>query len=153
LASNKITVKDNGAKALQKAIAAGAPVVDVGILGTKAGKAHGKRATVADIAGYQEFGTKHIPARPFISGWFDKHASELDELLQALAKALVEGKITREQYVKLLGNKAVGEIQKYIATNIPPPLLPATIKRKGSSVALIDTGVLRSSITFRKGEK
>ena len=36
-----------------------------------------------------------------------------------------------------------------IASNIPPALAPETIERKGSSVALIDTGQLRSSITWQ----
>ncbi len=38
------------------------------------------------------------------------------------------------------------KVVEKIDSNIPPPLKPATIKAKGSSIALIDTGELRREI-------
>lgn len=152
MGKNKVTSKDNGAEATQQALAQGLPQVDIGVLGSDAAKQHGK-ATVGDIATFQEFGTDTIPPRPFVSGWFQSGSSELTEAAKELAEKVISGKLTPEQYAELIGAKAVGEIQKYIANRVPPPLSPRTIARKGSSVPLIDTGVLRSSISFRMVRK
>ena len=159
MAKNAVKVKDNGlAKLLstvkRKVLAAtkGAPKrIEVGVLGPKASKKHkGSQVTVSDIAGFQEFGTKAIPKRPFISGWFDQVGKvALPAVLQAAAKKLLAGKIDNDKFLKILGNFGVGGIQKYIASGLKPALAPPTIARKGSSTPLIDTGILRSSITFR----
>lgn len=182
--SGKVTVRDQGANALLKAVKR-KPSFDVGIIGKNAAKKHegAKRvAPLAAIATYQEFGTKTIPPRPFISGWFDKNKGESYKLLRALSAKLMLGRISTEQFVNLFGNRAVGGIKKFIASKIPPPLAastlakrarkgraaararaiakgktPSKIKRRkkgapaqaGNATPLIDTGLLRSSITFR----
>ena len=64
------------------------------------------------------------------------------------AKAL-KGTLTEEQALNQVGAAVAGMVQAKIASNIPPALAPETIERKGSSVALIDTGQLRSSITWQ----
>lgn len=150
-----ITKKENGAKKLVEAILKGLPSIEVGIFqGGKGSRTYGKGgpATVLDIANYQEFGTRNIPARSFIGAWFDKEARKLLPVMVSLATKVAKGTLTREQYIKKLGNLAVGGIQKYISQGIPPPLSDTTIKRKGSSKPLIDTGLLRSSITFRESK-
>lgn len=152
MGKNKVTSKDKGAEATQQALSQGLPQLDIGVLGSDASKQHGK-ATVGEIATFQEFGTKTIPPRPFISGWFQSGNLELVEAAKALAKKVASGDLTPEEFIELVGAKAVGEIQKYIANRVPPPLSPKTVARKGSSVPLIDTGVLRSSISYRAVKK
>lgn len=132
----------------------GAPVFDVGVVGAKAAQPHGKsRFTVAQVAGVHEFGSATVPKRSFIGAWFDENLTEITEFERKAAKLLLKGKITEEQYVNLVGSKCVSGIQKRIASNIGPPLKAATIKRKGSSVALINEGTLRSSIMIRRVSK
>lgn len=150
-----IKATDKGASKLLKAIQEGLPSVDVGVLqGSESSRKYGDGgpATVLDIANYQELGTKTIPPRPFISGWFDKHSHELIPQIKALAAKVAKGELTPEEYLRKLGNLAVGGIQKYMASGVPPALSQATIDRKGSSKPLIDTGLLRSSITFRESK-
>ncbi len=59
---------------------------------------------------------------------------------QGLKEGLKKVAMTLERAIKLK-----------ITSNIPPPLAPETIARKGSSVALIDTGLLRSQIAADYG--
>lgn len=145
-----VKVKDNGA-AKVLAASKGKAKIEVGILGPKAHNKHkGSDVVLSDIAGFHEFGTRNIPRRPFVSGWFDSViGSALPTALKQSAQKLLAGKIDESKYIKLLGNFGVGGIQKFISAGVKPALAKSTIKRKGSSVPLIDTGVLRSSITFR----
>lgn len=110
--------------------------------------------TVADIATIHEFGAPaaNIPARSFIGAWFDEHGKELGKKSLPDIKSFLAGRMTKEQVLARAGARAVGGIQKRMAQNIPPPLKPATIARKGSSVALIDTGQLRQSVTWAPGK-
>lgn len=125
--------------------------VDVGIL--DAGEEHGEGAvTVLQVAAFNEFGTATIPERSFIRAWFDEHEGELRKEFAALMRNVVEGKRTREQILELLGQRCVGQIQQRIAAGISPANAPSTVRRKGSSTPLIDTGVLRSSISYRVKE-
>ncbi len=51
--------------------------------------------------------------------------------------------------VKKVANSLRNDIIEKINSNIPPPNAPSTIKAKGSSHTLIDTGEMRRSIDFR----
>ena len=106
-------------------------------------------ATMVEIGGYQEFGTATIPARSFIGAWFDENESANLAFARDLAAKRIGGKLDYRRSLELMGVKAQGGIQKRIARGIEPPLKAETIKRKGSSKPLIDTGQLRSSITYR----
>ena len=48
-----------------------------------------------------------------------------------------------------IGLWAQSEIQQRISDGIPPQNAPYTINKKGSSTPLVDTGQLRSSISFK----
>lgn len=111
--------------------------------------AKSKALTVLEIATIHEFGLGHNPERSFIRAWFDEKKDENELLMKKVAEQYLAGKITREQGLDLLGVRFVGSIQKRIRDRIEPPLASSTEKRKGSSVPLIDTGQLRSSITFK----
>lgn len=105
--------------------------------------------TILEVASMHEFGTDTIPQRSFLRAWFDEHLERAREALRRLLVQALEGKITPEQAVERFGLWVKGEIQKRIAQGIPPPLAESTIEKKGSSVPLVDTGQLRSSITFK----
>lgn len=172
---------DRGAKELIKRVGQNIGI-DIGIIGAQAGRRYGDggKATVADIAGFHEFGTKTIPQRSFLVGWFDKDKAKHTQFLKTLTAKFLEHKITDKQFVTLAGEYAVGGIQKYIAGKIPPPLAASTLwrrwgrkkvtvgigprnakvkpskirkggkpKRVFGDTPLIDTGLLRSSITYR----
>lgn len=123
----------------------------VGITEEDGAQGHGNNAyTLLQIAVWNEFGTKKAPARPFLRGWFDKEENRqrVEKWLVALMPSIVSGKRTQAQVLDIIGLKIVGEIQKTMTgAGIPPANAEATIRKKGSATATVDTGVLRSKIT------
>lgn len=151
-----VVVKDNGAALMlsrARELAKGR-VVRVGILADapKDVRPDEKPSsmTLAEIAALHEFGAPgaHIPQRSFIRATVDLHREEIQDLQVKLAARVLAGKLTPDQALGQLGAKVVGFIQRRIASNIPPKLKDATIAAKGSSVSLVDTGQLRSSVTW-----
>jgi hypothetical protein len=126
-------------------------IVQVGVFASGKGgdtKKQDDKLTVLEVAIFNEFGLG-VPERSFIRAYVDANEKRIKEMCRVLALQVLAGKISQEQALELLGLKLVGEIQQRIADGIPPPNAPSTIKAKGSSVPLIDTGQLRSSITHR----
>ena len=153
---SRVTVKDHGAKALLERahkLAAGR-VVRVGVL-DDAPKREGEGGTGAqsllEVAAQHEFGAGRIPQRSFIRGTVEAKGAEIADLQVSLAGLVLKGKIEPDQALEQLGAKVVGMVQTRIAAGIAPALHPDTIEKKGSSTPLIDTGQLRSSITYRVG--
>ena len=144
-----VRVRDRGARRVVQALRSRGHV-DVGVLGPKSQEEHqGAQMTVADIAAVHEFGTDRIPRRSWLSGYIDANQKEIKRVMRVLARKVEKGRMTLREAHATLGVSIQGQIQARIAQNIPPPLAESTIARKGSSVALIDTGQLRSAITHR----
>jgi len=148
----RTTIKDvdKGYVDLMKRInASKSASVEVGIMAGK-GDAPKGAMTVLEVATIHEFGLGGMPERSFIRGWFDVYQDVARKQISAMLKSVVQGKRSKAQAMELLGVRWVAEIQKFIAvgTNLQP-LERATILRKGSSVPLVDTGQLKSAITYR----
>ncbi len=122
--------------------------ITVGVHSGDANHTHGsgEGTTVGDIATWMEFGTSSVPARSYLRGWFDERQDFIAKTLRAQFQAVVEGRRPPEQAAERVALAFEGDVKQRILENIPPPLAPATVKRKGSSVALIDTGQLRNAI-------
>lgn len=110
--------------------------------------------SLAEIAAVHEFGSEDgtIPKRSFLRDWVDGNRDDIEKFLVRALVAQTEGQRI-EKGLGQLGEYAIGQIKERISDNIPPPLSDATIKRKGSSVALIDTGQLRGSISWEISQK
>lgn len=108
----------------------------------------GSGATLAQVATFNEFGTEHIPARPFIRSTFDEQVGEWERLVALVERRLIAGTMSISQALKLLGAKIVADIQAKITDGPHEPNRPSTIAKKGSTSPLIDTGRLRQSVTF-----
>lgn len=151
-----VAVTDNGfAEMLTRARALDALTIRVGILAdtpkrTRSGQKGGKLSLV-EVAFLHEFGAPaaKIPQRSFIRATVDKHAAEIRDLQVKLATTVLAGKMTVETAAGLLGAKVAAWCQNAISDGIPPALAPATIARKKSSKPLVDTGQLKSSITWQ----
>jgi hypothetical protein len=107
--------------------------------------------TVLQIGLIHEFGAPAagIPARSFIRDWATEQQDAHKKQLRAIGTAVIKGKYSAEQGLKRFGVLAEGQVKKRIATGIGPALDESTVKAKGSSMPLIDTGQLRSSITHK----
>jgi hypothetical protein len=146
-----IKVVDHGANALMARLvqAAKGAELQVGILakGNEAAKGAAGQ-TVADVATRNEFGLG-VPERSFIRGWYDENLEQNRRDFRVLQRQVLRGEITQAQSFGRLGSKFVGDIQKRIVAHIDPPNAASTVKAKGSSTPLVDTGQLKSSITFQ----
>lgn len=130
------------------ALPVGNATITVGVHSDEADHTHGtgEGVTVGDIATFHEFGTQTVPARSFIRGWFDERQDFIQKTLVSRMRAAVAGHLTAQQALDQMALAFEGDVKRRIAQRIPPPLAESTIKRKGSSVPLIDTGQLRNAI-------
>lgn len=90
-----------------------------------------------------------IPERSYIRGGFDDRQPKIEQRAITLLKRVLMFKISPKEYHELLGEYTVGQIKDYMTKLKDPPNSPVTTKNKGSSNPLIDTGRLRSSITYK----
>lgn len=110
-----------------------------------AGMVEGEPMTVATLGAIQHFGNDRIPARR----WLDTGAeSGTREYLDTIREGVADG-LTAKQIMARVGVEAEGAIKQYITDLDTPPNKPSTIKRKGSSSPLIDTGNMRQSVTSK----
>jgi phage gpG-like protein len=132
----------------------------VGVQGTQGAANHqGAALTVAQIATVHEFGkrirqpkmnrTIVIPERSFLRATVDEYRDAIARRQVLLTQGYVLGKFDLHGAMDLLGMYVVGLVKQRIANGIAPPNRPSTIRRKGSSKPLIDTGQLRNSITHK----
>jgi hypothetical protein len=107
------------------------------------------------IATVHEYGLNGMPQRSFIRGAYDDNKQLIEKLTTALASGAITSKMPLNAALNQVGNAIEGMIKNKIRDGPFKPNSPATIKRKGSSRPLIDTGHLRQSIRYkvlRKGE-
>ncbi len=107
---------------------------------------------VLSVAFYNEFGTETIPARPFLKIGGRKASNKLKPALRKIVPLVNEGKDLRKELGKI-GLVAVSVVQKEITELDSPPNAQSTIDKKKSSNPLIDSGLMRSSVTFQVREK
>lgn len=114
-----------------------------------AGMVDGEELTMATLGAIQHFGNDHIPARR----WLDVGVeSGTKEYLETIAEGMEKG-LDQEQILNQVGLLAVGYTQQFITELSDPPNAPSTIRQKGSSNPLIDTGAMRASVTYTVTDK
>jgi hypothetical protein len=124
--------------------------VQVGVFST-AGAHADSGVSMVEIAAVHEFGSPsaNIPQRSFIRAGILESREELKKVLAKLAKGVVQDRIQVDEALQQLGLWGANAVKRKVTgTNIPPPLATATIRRKGSSKPLVDTGQLVNSITW-----
>ena len=153
MGKSQVIDRDKGLKDLTAKVKASKDLIlTVGVHGEEGGQSHegGEGAlTVADIATVHEYGLGNSPERSWLRGWADENDAANKEVLRKIGAAVVKRRFSANVGLERAGNLFVAQIQTRIAGNIPPPLAPATITKKGSSVALIDKGQFRSSIRYQ----
>lgn len=125
----------------------------------------GREVDMAQIAAFNEFGTKHIPSRPFLRKSYDENKDKIAGMSEVLSKQLAEGG-TAEKCLKQMGAFGVSLVQEKIRDGNFQKNSDITlnggwiyhkesgksfyIKGKGekSTKPLIDTGRLRQSVHY-----
>jgi hypothetical protein len=100
------------------------------------------------IAGANEFGTKNIPARPYIRGAIDTNETELMGHANALSDMILAGTMTKYNALVEMGQLIEGMTKRYMINLSEPPNAPATIKAKGEDNPLIDKGHLMGAVRY-----
>lgn len=153
----KIRERDLGMAAILKALKAPGREIHlkVGVVGPDATSPHDSESglTNAELAMIHEFGAPGagIPERSFIRSTMDAGRSEyLNVLMPKVLRAVLDRRISIYQAFELVGQRMSADVKKRITAgeSIPPPLAEETVKRKGSSRSLVDTGRLVASITY-----
>ncbi len=113
---------------------------------------------LADLMAVHEYGAPRagVPARRPLRSAF---AAKRDAFAKTIRKAVEaatrqRNPISALEMMDRIGKWAANMVRSYIKSkNLPPPLKPATIKRKGHAHALIDTGELVDHIAFAVEER
>lgn len=148
------SAKGPGLKGLQEKMKKlGELEIRVGVLGDS--EHEGSELTNAELAAIHEFGAPraNIPERAHIRGTFDAKQSEWQALTAKLLKGVLVDRFTPEQALGILGERAVADMRAFVRAGVPPPLKPATIRRKGSSTPLIDSGRYLQSFGWALSKK
>jgi len=93
------------------------------------------------VLGYTAPHKINIPARPWLDVGVQSGSADYLEVIQNS-----NGKL--DKALEVIGQIAVGKVQKYMIDLRSPPNAPSTVKQKGSSNPLIDTGALVQSVTY-----
>lgn len=125
-------------------------VVKAGVLAKDGSQNHGEGMTVFQIGMIHEFGVpeKNIPRRSFIRVSIENNIKEITKLIENNHRLVSENAMSAKTALDRIGIKAQNTIKESFRNNDWKANSRATIKRKGSSRPLIDTGQLIGSISY-----
>jgi hypothetical protein len=106
---------------------------------------------LVDVAVWNEFGTRHIPARPFMRIAADKNENKWNRYAERCVDAALKNRANINNALNLLGEQVKSDVQRVFGSGELAPNKASTIRRKGSSKPLIDHGDLRRSIGYMIG--
>ena len=106
------------------------------------------KESLAYVAWLHEFGSPGgmIPQRSFIRAGMEEKQGDIESKYEELGPAIFNAGANAEQMLNILGQEATAIIQNKITSGPFTPDSPETIRRKGSSSPLIDTGHMRASV-------
>ena len=102
--------------------------------------------SVAQVAFWNEFGTKRAPPRPFFRTAIAKKSASWGTIL---AKGMAYYKMDSAKALAALGTQMQSDIRESLVNWTTPPNAPSTIARKGFNKPLIDTGVMQRKIDYK----
>lgn len=115
-------------------------------VGIQSGATAEDGSNLAMIAAVHEYGNEKTPQRSFIRSALDNNTQQIKTLSDQMAGKLVDGTSSPRQALDVIGLAVTGMIQKNISEGSFKELADSTVKKKGSSKPLIDTGRMRQSI-------
>lgn len=117
-------------------------------IGFQHGKATEDDGTdVCDIAAWNELGTSGMPSRPFLRKSVDENEVKINAFLQSKKNDLIRG-VSAEQMLKEIGIFQKDLIQEKIIEGDFVPNAESTVRKKGSSKPLIDSGTMLKSVNY-----
>lgn len=102
---------------------------------------------VCDVAAWNELGTEHMPSRPFLRKSIDENEEKIVNFMKSQKGNMLNG-ASAEQVLKEIGIFQKDLVQEKITNGSFEPNKESTIRKKGSSKPLIDTGRMRQSVNY-----
>lgn len=93
-----------------------------------------------------------VPERPFFRGAMRANRSKYQRMMSAGAREMLMSGTSMASVLTRLGIMAQGDIQDSITSLSSPANAPLTIKLKGSSNPLVDSGEMRQRVTWKIGD-
>lgn len=118
------------------------------LVGIQEGSGSEDETTLAQIAQWLHDGTSTIPPRPFLSATLDGRLSEVQAIVRRVARAVLDGKLEADQGLALLGQWGRDRVIQQIVNRSFEKNADSTIEKKGSDMPLVDTGQLKSTISY-----
>lgn len=119
------------------------PTVDVGII---------DRPDIAVYAAVHEYGSSdgNTPARRWLTSSIEKNSGAVNSAIASATAAVLDGRLRSAEAADMAGKDIADIVRAHVnGGSFPPPLDPATVKRKGFSKQMVDTGAMRDAITSR----
>ena len=109
------------------------------------------RAYLARTGLYLKNTTTHIqiPERAFLRNGFDNCKDEVMEKAEKLLGDVLGGTMSADQMFEFVGLMLKGGIQDYAVELDSPPNHPYTVRHKGSSNPLVDSGNMIGAISYK----
>ena len=109
------------------------------------------RAYLHSIGLHLRKDTTHIriPERSFIRAGWDNNKADVEKRIERFLPKVMELDIDLDAFLEAVGKEVEGRLKKFMKKLHYPPNSSFTIRRKGSSNPLIDTGALLDSITHK----
>ena len=104
--------------------------------------------SVIDVGLWNEFGTVNIPERSWLRPGIRKNIKKYKRINKQLLKKVTQGSLTMKKALNKLGAIAAGDVKENITSIRKPSNKPATVRQKKSGNPLIDTGHMRSQVTY-----
>lgn len=145
MASNASRLAEQMRRAARTEVVVGLPG------GEAASKIYGDGTAVLDVGMAHEYGEGTAPKRSFLEMPFEVKRDLLSRAVELSWGRVVKGQLDTDGALDIVGLTARNISVDAFSTNGYgqwKPLKADTIKRKGSSAPLIDTGTLRNSITW-----
>lgn len=112
------------------------------------GAAGRRRATVAEVAFWAEFGTRTAPERSWLRSTVDENMNLFEAVRDKALNDIAAGKTTPKQGLSQLGFVIRESCKNKIKMGPFAPNAPSTAARKGGNKPLIDSTLFLRSITY-----
>lgn len=89
-----------------------------------------------------------MPSRPFMRKSIDNNKDAMADYMRELAAGVMDGSVTAQNALKEIGLKQKDFMQLEIDNGNFAPNAASTIRKKGSSHPLVDSGTMRVSINY-----